>query len=119
MSARERSLLPPRTTGRWSKTAPLYDGEIFSLYSSFRDGDSFRFAAEVPTENERGRVIPQLCCSRVAGHDMRRDLNISQSATRDYFTPHEMPRLTKCSSDAGRIPTKWGGSMGKEEEIYN
>lgn len=119
LSIRERSLLPARKTTSWSKTQPLFDGELFTLYSSFRDGDTFRFAPSNPHENEAGRSIPQLCCSRVNGGDTRPLCNMAQSATRDYFPRNAQPRLTKCSSDQGRIPTKWGGSMGKEEEIYN
>ena len=57
LSVRERSLLPPRKTTSWAKSNPQYDGEIFSLYSSFRDGDSFRFAASTPTENDAGRTM--------------------------------------------------------------
>jgi hypothetical protein len=40
---------------------------------------------------------PQLCCTRVNGHDKRRDCNMAQSATRDYFPKvRALSSLARC-----------------------
>jgi len=43
LSIRERALLAPASSSPWRNT-PQYEGELFGLYSSFSNGDAFRFA---------------------------------------------------------------------------
>ena len=61
LSLRQRALLSPRAESRVQKMTPRFAGEIFSMYSSFNDGQMDQFGTPHPpeksTRNRRGDRI--------------------------------------------------------------